>query len=266
MRRKRKIEMVINKSKIFVLALILGVGFVLEANAQISKGKINPRRTTTARPTPTPPVRTLEPEVISRAEDELREEAQPTNTNAATGVTPVQTQPAQTPRRRATAAKKEAEDAEERSLRDLERLTLAEERAGILRKQLEDVIDREATLRSKLELLDYQGRTEVIERETAVIGSTRPELERENRKKLVDNEKKRVNDQLTQVVANRTRLENAVTNADLLVERLRLRVDAALANDKKVTDTAASKDSDAPNDEDNNPDEDNLNEETPNFQ
>lgn len=262
--------MVINKNKIFVIALVLGVGFVIEANAQISKGKINPRRTstTTARPRPTPPpVRTLEPEVISRAEDELREETETTtNANPTDSTTSVRTQPNRPPKQRANASRKEAEDAEERSLRDLERLTLAEERAGILRKQLEDVIDREAALRSKLELLDYQGRQEVIERETAVIGSTRPELERENRKKLVENEKKRVNDQLTQVVANRARLENAVTNADLLVERLRLRVDAALANDKKVTDTAASKDSDVPNDEENSPDEDNLNEETPNFQ
>lgn len=233
-----------NKQILVAAVFIMAAGFVFETNAQ-TRRRAKPRRTPVYRPQP-PPVQTLEPAVISRAEDELNEQntvVTPESNNsesAATGQTAV-------PRRSRANAKKGANETEENGLRDLERLSLAEERAGALRRQLEEVIDRESVLRSKIEQLEYQGRPEIIEREVAVIGSLRPELERENRRKLVENEKKRANDQLTQVTANRTRLEGAVTNADLLVERLRAKVDVNLQNEKTgANDKVTSSDSSPP--------------------
>lgn len=234
--------MAIKSKQVLTAALIIAAtGFIFETNAQ-TRRRGKPRRTTVYRPQP-PPVQTLEPAVISRAEDEFNDQtttANPDATNADVNVErPVR------PRNR-TNGKTEIADKDEGSLRDLERLTLAEERAGALRRQLEEIIDRESVLRSKIEQLDYQGRPEIIEREVAVIGSLRPEVERDNRRKIVENEKKRTNDQLTQVTANRTRLEGAVANADLLVDKLRARVETGVEKDKTGRGDVSSTDSSPP--------------------
>jgi hypothetical protein len=248
----------VKNNLITAAVVLLAAGFIFETNAQTNRRRVNPRRTPVVRPQPTPPIQTLEPEVISRAEDEYRDEVQPPLTEEPVSSAPLKTPSRSSPLRRTAKNKAEtAEDREERSLRDLERLTLAEERTGILRRQLEETIDRESNLRTKLEQLEYQSRPEIIEREVAVIGSLRPEVERDNRRKTIENEKKRINDQLAQITANRARLENAVTNADLLVEKLRARVEAALETERTGEDKIVSNDSSPPA-------EDNLDEDNPN--
>ena len=242
--------MAMNK-QILVLALILMFGATFNLDAQKRRRKTRSRRTTTAliQPTPALSPSTTEPEVISRAEDDLAgENGVKTNNNGSINpdlpklVTP--TRPVKT----VSASSNKSKSAEEdRSLIDLERLSLAEGRAEAFRKQLADVIERENALRTKIEQLDYQMRPEVVQSETSTIGSLRPEDVRDSRRKMLENEKTRANDQLNTVMESRTRLESAIVNADALVDKLRARVEAETSGDtQSLPERVTSQDSAEP--------------------
>jgi hypothetical protein len=92
--------------------------------------------------------------------------------------------------------------------------TSAAQNAENLRAQLADVQAKEFDLQSRAQLLDEALRPENIERALAGIGSTRPEELREQRRRLLNNEKAGVVTQLEQLAASRARLESAILNAD----------------------------------------------------
>ncbi len=115
----------------------------------------------------------------------------------------------------------------QRSLVDLERLSRAEQRASSLRTELRDVQSKESDLQARVEDLDYALKPENIERSLAGSGSTHPEELREQRRRQLESEKDRVRKQLDQLAASRTHLEQAIASADVEVERLRRRLDAA---------------------------------------
>ena len=245
--------MAISKT-LLALVLILMFGATLNADAQ-KRRKTRSHRTKTysdIRPTATlPPL--SEPEIISRAEDDLTAE-----NSAGSGkngsISPDLPKPAlPRPVKNNPAPINKTKSAEDdRSLIDLERLSLAEGRAEAFRKQLADVIERENGLRSKIEQLDYQMRPEVIQSETLTIGSLRPEEVRDSRRKMLENEKTRANDQLSTVLESRTRLESAIINADALVDKLRLRVEAETNNEnQKSPEKITAKDSTEPQTPDN---------------
>ncbi|MEP6925641.1 MAG: hypothetical protein ABI954_14340 [Pyrinomonadaceae bacterium] len=242
-------------NKILVLILILTFGSLVDVNAQTRRRKIKSRRTTPiARPQTISP--TLEPEVISRAEEDLNGENGTASVNNGS-INPdpqkkLPTRPLKTVVAPTNKANSSAQEKEDRSLLDLERLSLAEGRAEAFRKQLSDVIEREAAMRSKIEQLDYQMRPEVIQSETATIGSLRPEEVRESRRKMLENEKTRTNEQLTQILQSRTRLEAAVINADSLVDKLRARVESEIDEEtRKSANKISAKDSTEPKIQDN---------------
>lgn len=225
--------------KILIFAVLICAGFAFDANAQIKRKKRTPvRRQSTVRQLP-PNV--IEAEVISLGADELGNQnsnGNPTNAQTST-VNPTagtnRTRTANAANAAQTASQTDKDDA---GLRDLDRLTQAEERAENLRRQLSDSTDRESTLKARLDELDFQLRPENIQRETAVIGSLRPEELRDSRRRLLENEKARVNEQITRTLESRAKLETAIASFDDLIGKLRTRVQASTESSTKAANPA----------------------------
>jgi chromosome segregation ATPase len=118
-------------------------------------------------------------------------------------------------------------DEAQRSLVDLERLSRAEQRASSLRTELRDVQAKESDLQARAEEIDYALKPENIERSIAGYGTTHPEELREQRRKQLEGEKERVRKQLAQLAASGAQLEQAIASADVEVDRLHKRLDAA---------------------------------------
>ena len=99
------------------------------------------------------------------------------------------------------------------------------------------MVEKEATVRTRLEQVSFDARPEMIERSAVFAGSMRPEEIRDQRKKSLDAEKKNLESLLTQIQTSRTSLEENVYKADFLVEKIRLKldkdIDQALAEEKE---------------------------------
>ncbi|MCY7345192.1 MAG: hypothetical protein LH614_03145 [Pyrinomonadaceae bacterium] len=125
---------------------------------------------------------------------------------------------------------------QKRLLLNLDILSRAESRAESLRKQLFEMIEKEASVRTRLEQISFDARPETIERSTAFVGGLRPEELRDQRKKSLEAEKRNLESLLTQIQNSRSSLEENVSKADFLVEKVRLKldkeIDDALADDK----------------------------------
>ena len=115
----------------------------------------------------------------------------------------------------------------QRSMLDLERLSRAEQRSASLHTELRDLQAKQAEIEAKTEDIDFALKPENIDRAVAGYGSTHPEDVREQRRKQLENEKARVKTQLDQLRAGQARLEQAIASADIEVENLRKRIDAA---------------------------------------
>lgn len=238
-----------------ILSLSLAFGaFAFESNAQTAKRKKNVKRPPAARAQIVSASQIIEPEVISRAEDgEIEENGVVVNPSPArreiknarqnAGADPLSNaSDSSALMRELNSLRREVKTLREKSsVENLEKLGLAEERAENFRKKLEETMSRESDLSSKIQQLDFQMQPEAIARETAVIGSLRPEEVRESRRKTLEVEKTRLNEQLNQIRVSRARLEAAVASADALVEKLRLRVEA----EDETSEAAATKSKDS---------------------
>ena len=108
---------------------------------------------------------------------------------------------------------------------NLELLTRAEQRADMLRKQLVEVIEKETSLKIRLVQLEEEMRPENIERSLNVIGGTRTAELREARRRVLNNERKAVEELLGQTLqGQRRQLEEDARQADTMVSRLRERL------------------------------------------
>jgi len=94
--------------------------------------------------------------------------------------------------------------------------TSAQEVAANFRLQLNEVQVRQAELQARSEQLEEDLKPENIERSVAGIGSTRPELLREQRRRQLEIAKGGVRVQLDELDRSRTRLEAAIAEADAL--------------------------------------------------
>lgn len=215
------------------VAVLIGVS---DLSAQTNR-----RRRTPATPvaSPTPP--SSEPIVISRADEFPDENSQavpiPAPENTATvgaDRTSLQTLEDLGNRIRNLEAgrKPDPDEKQKRLLLNLDILTRAEQRAESLRKQVFDMIEKENTVKTKLDTLEYDLRPEVIERSTAIIGSLRPEEIRASRRRSLESEKTNLQNLLTEIQRTRGSLDLSLQRADALVEKLRLKfekeIDAAL--------------------------------------
>ncbi|HSE31220.1 MAG TPA: hypothetical protein VLA93_06555 [Pyrinomonadaceae bacterium] len=126
---------------------------------------------------------------------------------------------------------------DDRYLLDMERLTRAEQRAESLRSQLIDVQSKMADLSSKLDQVEYYLKPENIDKATQGYGSTRPEDARDARRRQLENEKGRLQAQITILENSRVRLESAIATADSEVDLLRARLNQQrMEGDAKKTD------------------------------
>jgi hypothetical protein len=107
----------------------------------------------------------------------------------------------------------------------MERLTRAEQRAEAVQAQLRDTLEKDANLQARVEQLDDAMRPENLNRQVAVIGTFRPDDERDRLRRQYENEKARVQSLLDVNAKQRQRLEASLASADQLVQRLRSQLD-----------------------------------------
>jgi len=232
-----------------------------EARAQRKRSKRSRRvtnpvvSTTTPNAPPVIPETQAEPKIISTAEQQTTDQ---TNTSELSGQ--LQANPRRTNRRRA-AEPAETEDSmrrtvndltsqvtklsdkltqmeqQQRTLVDLERLSRAEQRAEALRTQLRDVQEKEGNLSARMEQIEFDLRPENIDRSVATYGSTHPEEARDARRRALENEKTRTRSQLDLLATSRQRLDTAIVNADMEVDKLRKRIEDATEPQPKTATT-----------------------------
>jgi hypothetical protein len=126
------------------------------------------------------------------------------------------------------APKNEKSTYEERQkilLTNLDILTKAEQRVESLRKQRFELVDKESSIRTRLDQIEIDARPESIEKSVALVGTLRPEEIREAKRKSLDAEKRNLTNLLNEVVTTRTSLDQSLTNAEALDEKLRARLE-----------------------------------------
>lgn len=236
-----------------MLSMLMGMLIVLSVVAETPSQQQQPQRRRPSRrttapvrpqpavpvpsPLPTPSARTQnpsDPTLISTADDQTTE--QPARRTGRTRRSSSDTEAENETMRRtvnqlSTQVTKLSEDLgqlkdQQRTLVDLERLTRAEQRAEGFRAQLRDVLEKEMALQARMEQLDYELLPDNIQRRAAMTGTFRPDELREQIRRQLESEKRRVQQQLDLLTTSRTRLEAAIVNSDSEVERLRARVEA----------------------------------------
>jgi hypothetical protein len=218
-------------SGLFLMTVIVLSGvFFNEADAQ------SPRKTKTgkARPIvqPTPPINA---EIVSRDADYTAQTqvVQPESNNVQTTVTEDNSQDPENRiaelneriQKLESQLKSNSDDKQKRLLMNLDILTRAEQRAETLRKQMFEMVEKESQIQTKLDQINNDIRPEVIERQVAFAGSLRPEDLRENRRKTLEVDKKNLQTLLNDIQTVRSNLEVNVQKADLLVQKLRDKIE-----------------------------------------
>jgi hypothetical protein len=239
--------------------LVFGLCFD-EASAQRRRNRrsrriTNPVVTQPVVPAPVPTTPSTDPQIISTAEQQASEQG---TASEVSGQLP--SNPRRTNRRRAsepeddeTSMRRTVTDLstqvtklteklsqmeqQQRTLVDLERLSRAEQRAESLRAQLRDVQEKEGAWQARLEQIDFSLKPENIDRSVSTYGSTRPEEARDARRRQLENEKSRARTQIDLLATSRQRLETAVINADLEVDKLRRRIEEADESQEKARTT-----------------------------
>jgi hypothetical protein len=110
-------------------------------------------------------------------------------------------------------------------LLNLEILSRAEQRAEGLREKLFSLTEKENTIKAELEQVEYDSQDDVINRNLAIVGSMRPEELRAQKLRVLQNKKTNLNNLLQQIQSNKAGLEENVAKADLLVEKLRVKLE-----------------------------------------
>lgn len=235
----------------FVVLLAFGVALD-EASAQRrrtrqSRRVTNPVSTQPVTPATVPSTQSTEPQIISTADQQASEQD---NAPEISGQVPASTRRT-TNRKRPAAEPENEEDSmrrtvndlsnqvnrlsdklsqmeeNQRTLVDMERLSRAEQRAEALRTQQRDVLEKEGMLQARLEQIEFNLKPENIDRSVSTFGSTRPEDARDARRRALESEKVRTQAQLDLYATSRQRLETAIINADLEVDKLRRRIEEA---------------------------------------
>lgn len=89
-----------------------------------------------------------------------------------------------------------------------------QEKVARLREQLSEVEKEQAELQTRLQKLEEDLKPENIEHSLAGVGSTRPEEEREQRRRQLEIERKGVQAQLNLLATSHTRLETGIARAE----------------------------------------------------
>jgi len=126
----------------------------------------------------------------------------------------------------ATDARKSggSDDKQGRLVQSLDLLGRAEDRAGVLRKQLLELIEKDTSYKSRLAQIDEDMRPESIERALSGVGTTRTAELRDVRRRSLEIERRGLESLVNLTTQGRLRLEEDVRQADSLVSRLRQRL------------------------------------------
>lgn len=134
-----------------------------------------------------------------------------------------------------SSKKDDQDEKQKRLLLNLDILTRAEQRSESLRKQLFEMVEKESTIKTKLDIIEINIRPEAIEREVAHAGTMRPEDLRALKKKQLEIERTSLQSILAEIQKTKTVLDQNLQRSEAMVERLRLRlekeIDSALADD-----------------------------------
>lgn len=219
----------------FAAALFLMLGFFAFADSASAQTKKKRTKKRVTQITPQPVTQSTLPVVVSEADQYSTQNQQLITGNTETPTVETET-PAQTEsetfeeklarlnnrvRELEGSKQKTYEERQRRLLMNLDILTRAETRVESLRKQLFELVEKENTIKAKLETIEYDIRPEVIERQVAFAGSLRPEELRDARRKSLEAEKRSLTTLMLDLQATRTNLEQNIQRADLLVEKLR---------------------------------------------
>ena len=224
------INKVLNVTRSFLFSAVALFVFAISLNAQ------TPRRT--PKPLATPPPVLTGAEIISRAGEDVVEIPVESQQTATPITAPADTERSSTSlRERVTKGKKLSYDEKQKRLMmNLDILTRAEQRTESLRKQLFEMIEKENTVKTRLDQIEYDARPEMIERSAQLVGSLRPEEIRNNRRKSLDAERANLEALLNEIQINRANLNTNLLRADAMVEKLRAKlekeIDDALIEDE----------------------------------
>ncbi len=117
------------------------------------------------------------------------------------------------------------DEKQKRMVLNLDILTRAEQRSESLRKQLFELVDKENTIKTRLDQIENDSRPEMIERTLQLSGSMKPEDVREMRRKSLLSEKANLEALLTQIQTTRTNLAVTLDKSDIMVEKLRIKLE-----------------------------------------
>jgi predicted nucleic acid-binding Zn-ribbon protein len=95
-----------------------------------------------------------------------------------------------------------------------------------------------------MEQIEFELKPENIDRSVSTYGSTHPEEARDARRRALENEKTRTRSQLDLLATSRQRLDTAIVNADMEVDKLRKRIEDADDAQPKTATTDNTKDTD----------------------
>jgi len=227
-----------------VLTAFVAATFVFSADAQTKRRTT--KKTVAAKPTPKPlatPPNLSGAEIISRAADQqIPDNIQPVvTTPAKTTADPLPADPDAKIKALSARIKKletpktDPEDKQKRLLMNLDILTRSEQRADALRKNLFEMIEKENTVKGRLDQIDIEIRPEMIERTLQLSGSMRPEEVRDLRRKSLTAEKANLQSLLSDIQSTRATLAANVQKADELVEKLRSKIDKDIDDSLKDT-------------------------------
>ena len=208
--------------RFLVMALVFGL-LSFAAAAQSSKSK--------PKPMATPPVLTGA-EIISRADDysvPIVTKAPPTQsspdksttTNSAARIKEL----TERINKLEAAPKNDYDEKQKRMLLNLDILTRAEQRSESLRKQLFEMIEKESSIRTRLDQIELDSRPEIIERSLQMAGSMKPEEIREFRRKSLLIEKTNLQALLGEIQSTRTNLAANLGKSEEMVEKLRTKLE-----------------------------------------
>ena len=123
-------------------------------------------------------------------------------------------------------SKKNAYDEKQkRMVLNLDILTKAEQRSEGLRKQLFELIEKENSVKSRLDQIDIEMRPESIERALQLTGSMKPEEVRENRRRSLASEKANLQSLLANIQSTNNNLSSTLQKSDIMVEKLRTKLE-----------------------------------------
>ena len=88
-----------------------------------------------------------------------------------------------------------------------------------MRKQRFELVEKENSIRARIDQIDVDARPESIEKSVAVMGTLRPEELRDARRKSLDSEKRNLTNLLNEIVTAKNRLDQNVVSAEALVEK-----------------------------------------------